>query len=149
MNHKLSSEQPWDEIEQVKRNVSSPSLFSPPDCGWQPVKLPELASNGFPFSPTFILPQHAESTDSSVPTAESTLPFGFHYWQRTAILNRPVIDLTRGYYDPQSQTYTIPLCAGGDTDGGSIDTGYYTEVCGGDGKAPSKEWDVTSDRVTD
>ena len=135
--------------ETLTCSASSRSLFSPPDRGWQPVKLPELASNGFPFSPTFILPQNAKKTTPNSPTAEPILPFGFHYWQRTAILNRPVIDLTRGYYDPQSQTYTIPLCAGGDTDGGSIDTGYYTEICGGDGKAPSKEWDVTSDRVTD
>lgn len=149
MSYKVSDTQPWAETEQVKRSASSPSLFSPPDRGWQPVKLPELASNGLPFSPTFILPQNAKSTGSSVPIAEPTLPFGFHYWQRTAILNRPVIDLTKGHYDPQSQIYTIPLCAGGDTDGGNIDTGYYTEVCGGDGKAPSKEWDVTSDRVTD
>lgn len=81
--------------------------------------------------------------------ASHALPFGFHYWQRHAICNRPVIDLTRGHYDPHTQTYTIPLQAGGDTDGGVIPTGYWTEKCGGDGEKPSKEWDSTDDRVTD
>ena len=58
-----------------------------------------------------------------------------------------VIDLTRGYYDPYTQVYTIPLQAGGDTDGGTISTGYWTEK--GDGTTPTKEWDITDDRVTD
>ncbi len=149
MSHKASDTQPWVETVQVKRSASSPSLFSPPDRGWQPVRLPELASNGFPFSPTFIVPKPAKGTAQSCSTGEPLLPFGFHYRTPTAIFNRPVIDLTKGHYDPHTQTYTIPLCAGGDTDGGTIDTGHYTEICGGNGEAPSKEWDITSDRVTD
>jgi hypothetical protein len=58
------------------------------------------------------------------------------------VLDRPVIDLTKGQYDPYAQTYPLPLCAGGDT-------GHYTETCGGDGVAPSREWDISPDRVTD
>lgn len=149
MDCKGSFEQPWAESETVERSASSPSLLSPPDHGWQPARLPELASNGFPFSPTFILPRPTASSHPGNSIDKPVLPFGFHYCQSTATLNRPVIDVTRGFYDPRSQTYTIPLCAGGDTDGGTIDTGHYTEVCGGDGQAPSKEWDTTSDRVTD
>lgn len=41
--------------------------LSPLEHGWQPTKLPELATNGFPFSPTFIVPK-------SVPCAD-TVPF--------------------------------------------------------------------------
>ncbi|MBV9021343.1 MAG: hypothetical protein JOZ71_11565 [Ktedonobacteraceae bacterium] len=149
MTHEVPSEQEWVENEATSGSAFSPSLFSPPDRGWQLVRLPELASNGFPFSPTFILPKSTKSVNSTVPTAEQILPFGFHYWQRHKILNRPAIDLTKGYYDPHSQTYTIPLRAGGDTDGGTIDTGYWTEKCGGDGEKPSKEWDITEDSVTD
>lgn len=81
------------------------------------------------------------------PPTEISLPFGFHYRRQHAISNRPVIDLTRGYYDPYTQVYTIPLQAGGDTDGGTISTGYWTEK--GDGTTPTKEWDITDDRVTD
>lgn len=33
--------------------------------------------------------------------------------------------------------------------GGTIDTGHYTEICGGDGVGPAKEWDISPDRVTD
>ena len=149
MSHKGSFEQPRAETETAARSAPFPSLFSPPDCGWQPVRLPELASNGLPFSPTFILPRSPQSANPTVPLVDPVLPFGFHYWRPNAVRNRPVIDLTKGWYDPQSQTYTVPLRAGGDTDGGTIDTGYYTEKCGGDGQAPSKEWDVTDDKVTD
>jgi hypothetical protein len=135
--------------DMLTSRAPSSSLFSPPEHEWQPARLPELASNGFPFSPTFILPKPQTMTPQSVSLAEPTVPFGFHYRTPTAVLNRPVIDLTKGSYDPHTQTYTIPLCAGGDTDGGTVDTGHYTEVCGGDGAAPSKEWDTSPDRVTD
>ena len=120
---------------------------SVPVEGWKPYKLPELASNGLPFSPTFILPNGGGSIDSHIPPTEISLPFGFHYRRQHAISNRPVIGLTRGYYDPYTQVYTIPLQAGGDTDGGTISTGYWTEK--GDGTTPTKEWDITDDRVTD
>jgi len=55
--------------------------------------------------------------------------------------------MSKGYYDPHTQVYTIPLQAGGDTDGGTIPTGSWTEK--GDGTEPTKEWDITDDRVTD
>lgn len=58
-----------------------------------------------------------------------------------------MIDVTRGYYDPYTQVFTIPLQAGSDTDGGTIPTGSWTEK--GDGTTPTKEWDITDDRVTD
>jgi hypothetical protein len=118
-----------------------------PVTDWKPYRLPELASNGLPFSPTFILPRGDNSLDATATHTESARPFGFHYWRRHALSNRPVIDLTRGYYDPYTQVYTIPLQAGGDTDGGTIPTGSWTEK--GDGTTPTKEWDITDDRVTD
>jgi hypothetical protein len=132
--------------EHVLGNASASSFF-PPDRGWQPVRLPELASNGFPFSPTFILPKNASTTSLADPSTQPVLPFGFHYWQPGAVRNRPVIDLTKGHYDPHTQTYTIPLQAGGDTDGGVIPTGEWTDRV--DGKNPGKEWDVSEDKVTD
>ncbi len=115
----------------VQFEKPSIKISSVPVEGWKPYKLPELASNGLPFSPTFILPTGASSLASQTPP----------------ISNRPIIDLTRGYYDPYTQVYTIPLQAGGDTDGGTISTGNWTEK--GDGAAPTKEWDITDDRVTD
>jgi len=114
---------------------------------WKPSRLPELASNGLPFSPTFILPDTGNKLDTTATYAGITWPFGFHYWRKHAISNRPVIDLSKGYYDPYTQVYTIPLQAGGDTDGGTIPTGSWTEK--GDGTTPTKEWDITDDRVTD
>ena len=114
MNHDVASTQQQTMSDAVQRNASSLSLLSPPDRGWQPMRLPELASNGFPFSPTFILPKVVQAATPTAPAAEPALPFGFHYWQRNAIRNRPVIDLSKGYYDPHTQTYTIPLQAGGD-----------------------------------
>jgi hypothetical protein len=135
------------ETGQEEGCASSP--FVPYEYGWQPVRLAELASNGFPFSPTFLLPQPQNKPVPSIAALPAALPFGFHYCRPTSVLNRPVIDLTRGQYDPHTQTYTIALCAGGDTDGGTIDTGHYTEICGGDGVGPAKEWDTSPDRVTD
>jgi hypothetical protein len=98
---------------------------------WQPSRLPELASNGLPFSPTFILPGNANKLAATASCAENARPFGFHFWRKHTINNRPIIDVTRGYYDPHTQVYTIPLQAGGDTDGGTIPTGSWTEK--GDG----------------
>jgi len=114
---------------------------------WKPSRLPELASNGLPFSPTFILSGSENKLDSATSCAGSAAPFGFHYWRQHAINNRPVIDLSKGFYDPYTQIYTVPLQAGGDTDGGTIPTGSWTEK--GDGTTPTKEWDITDDRVTD
>ena len=114
---------------------------------WKPSRLPELASNGLPFSPTFILSGSENKLDSATSCAGSAAPFGFHYWRQHAINNRPVIDLSKGFYDSYTQIYTIPLQAGGDTDGGTIPTGSWTEK--GDGTTPTKEWDITDDRVTD
>ncbi len=114
---------------------------------WKPSRLPELASNGLPFSPTFILPSSGKILYATANYSGSARPFGFHYWRQHAIGNRPVIDLTKGYYDPYTQVFIIPLQAGGDTDGGTIPTGSWTEK--GDGTTPTKEWDITDDRVTD
>jgi hypothetical protein len=61
---------------------------------WKPSRLPELASNGLPFSPTFILPGRGNSVDAVVTEAGSARPFGFHYWRQHAINNRPVIDVS-------------------------------------------------------
>jgi hypothetical protein len=104
------------EMKQGEGCASSP--FAPYEHGWLPVRLAELASNGFPFSPTFLLPRLQSEATERVAALQPALPFGFHYCRPTAVLNRPVIDLTRGEYDPHTQTYTIALCAGGDTDGG-------------------------------
>ncbi len=71
----------------------SPGLL----INWKPSRLPELASNGLPFSPTFILPCSEKSLDATANYAGSARPFGFHYWRQHAIDNQPVIDLTRGY----------------------------------------------------
>ena len=114
---------------------------------WKPSRLPELASNGLPFSPTFILPESGNKLDAAASNAGNARPFGFHFWRQHTIGNRPVIDVTKGYYDPHTQVFTIPLQAGGDTDGGTIPTGSWTEK--GDGTTPTKEWDITDDRVTD
>lgn len=92
-------EQPSIEISSLRVN------------GWKPYKLPELASNGLPFSPTFILPTGASSLASQTPPTDISLPFGFHYRRPHAISNRPIIDLTRGYYDPSTQVYTIPYAS--------------------------------------
>jgi hypothetical protein len=82
--------------------------------------------------------------DASEPSA---LPFGFHFRIRKTRPTHPVIDLTRGSYDPQTQLYTVPLRAGGDTEGDEFETGYWTDQ--GDGKNPNKSWDTMSDRESD
>ena len=81
---------------------------SDPFTNWKPYKLPELASSGLPFSPTFILPHGGNTLGATAIHMGSARPFGFHYWRQHAIGNRPVIDLTKGYYDPYTQVYTIP-----------------------------------------
>ena len=85
--------------------MASPGVMA----DWKPSRLPELASNGLPFSPTFILPSSGKSLDATATYAGSARPFGFHYWRQHAIGNRPVIDVTRGYYDPYTQVFTLPL----------------------------------------
>ena len=129
------------------QNPISETPSSDPFTDWKPSRLPELASNGLPFSPTFILPRGGKNLDASATYPGSARPFGFHYWRQHAISNRPVIDVSKGYYDPYTQIFTIPLQAGGDTDGGTIPTGSWTEK--GDGTTPTKEWDITDDWVTD
>ncbi|MBV9690661.1 MAG: hypothetical protein JO202_13245 [Ktedonobacteraceae bacterium] len=94
-----------------------------PIDGWQPYKLPELATNGFPFAPTFIVRKNAPELEMESVQTRTLLPFGFHFRRRPRVTDRPVIDLTKGYYDPQTQRYTIPLRAGGDTEGGTFETG--------------------------
>lgn len=147
MSHEIDVQPGSAAPECVSCSVVTSSVFSPVEHGWKPIRLPELASNGFPFSPTFILPKNANTTASPDPMTPPVFPFGFHYWQQGAVRNRPVIDLTKGHYDPHTQTYTIPLLAGGDTDGGVIPTGDWTDRT--DGKNPGKEWDVSDDKVTD
>ncbi len=131
--------------EQFEKSANETS--SVPVAGWQAYRLPELATNGFPFSPTFILPKSECKHDAQATSTEISRPFGFHFLRKPATANRPVLDLTKGYYDPHTQVYTIPLCAGGDTDGGVVPTGNFTYK--GDGPNPTKEWDVTDDKVTD
>jgi hypothetical protein len=132
-----------ESVQNLPPETQSPELFT----HWKPSRLPELASNGLPFSPTFILPGSEIKLAATASCAESAAPFGFHYLRQHTIGNRPVIDVTRGYYDPYTQVFTIPLQAGGDTDGGTIPTGSWKEK--GDGTTPTKEWDITDDRVTD
>jgi len=45
---------------------------------WKPSRLPELASNGLPFSPTFVLPGSENKLDATASCAGSAAPFGFH-----------------------------------------------------------------------
>lgn len=127
-----------DQFEISAIATYSKKDFSFPVEGWKPYRLPELATNGFPFSPSFILSSsNGDKSDRQPTPTNVSLPFGFHFWRRPATTNRPVIDLTKGYYDPHTQVYTIPLCAGGDTDGGTISTDHWTYK--GDGENPSKE----------
>jgi hypothetical protein len=133
--------------DELFQNSTSETLSPGLLAGWKPSRLPELASNGLPFSPTFILPGSGNIPDPRASKAGNARPFGFHFWRQHTIGNRPVIDMSKGYYDPHTQVYTIPLQAGGDTDGGTIPTGSWTEK--GDGTEPTKEWDITDDRVTD
>ena len=132
-----------ESFQNLPPETQAPELLT----HWKPSRLPELASNGLPFSPTFILPESGNKLEATVFCTISAVPFGFHYCRQHAIGNRPVIDVTKGYYDPYTQVFTIPLQAGGDTDGGTIPTGSWTEK--GDGTTPTKEWDITDDHVTD
>lgn len=51
-----------EQFEELSIEISSV-----PVEGWKPYRLPELASNGLPFSPTFILPNGGGSIDSQIP----------------------------------------------------------------------------------
>lgn len=130
----------------VSRTTSSPSLFAPFAHGWRPSKLPELATHGFPFAPPFLVRSTLPAALAIEP-AEDLLPFGFFFRVRKERATQPVIDLTRGFYDPQTQLYTVPLRAGGDTEGDEFETGYWTDH--GDGKNPNRNWDIMTDRESD
>lgn len=82
-----------ESMQNFTLETLSPELLS----DWKPSRLSELASNGLPFSPTFILPESGNNLAASVSCAGSAAPFGFHFWRQHAIGNRPVIDVTRGY----------------------------------------------------
>ena len=142
MSHSLSSDQLPSSITPVPGAVSPLSIFQPPAHGWLPSKLPELATNGFPFSPTFIVRSTGEHRSSST-SASAVYPFGFHFKTDKTSHNQQVIDLTRGYYDPHTQVYTVPLRAGGETQGEAYITGYWSNL---DGK---KKWDLMNDYTTD
>lgn len=132
--------------ECVDCSVVTSSVFSPVEHGWKPVTLPELATNGFPFAPPFIV--KTQTCSPSCDTGATTrMPFGFHFRTHKASPTHPVIDLTRGFYDPQTQLYTVPLRAGGDTEGDEFETGYWTDQ--GDGNNPNKSWDIMPDRESD
>lgn len=124
--------------------LSFASIFNPPERGWIAAKLPELATSGFPLSPTFIMRQPSPALESAPSTSSAPiLPFGFHYQTPKTGKNQPVIDLSRGYYDPHTQTYTVPMRAGGDT----IDVIWATRFWTGlDGVGI---WDVVTDVSTD
>jgi len=90
------------DLERVPGSDVSSSVFSVLKHGWKPARLPELATNGFPFAPPFIV-----RAPTSVPPQETctvtALPFGFHFRIHKTSPTHPVIDLTRGFYDPQTQ----------------------------------------------
>lgn len=133
-------------FECVSGSGASSSIFSVLERGWKPARLPELATNGFPFAPPFIMraPAGTPPQESNTPT---TLPFGFHFRLRKISSTHPVIDLTHGFYDPHTQLYTASLREGEETEGDEFDTGYWTDQ--GDGKNPNKSWDIMSDRESD
>src|SRR3974390_1050969 len=94
-----------ESMRNLAPETQSPDLYPQ----WKPSRLPELATKGLPFSATFILPGSGNILDARASCAENARPFGFHFWRQHTINNRPVIDLTMGYYDPYTQVYTIPL----------------------------------------
>jgi len=146
MSHETTGEPGELAPERVSCRVVPSSIFSPFEQGWKPARLPELATNGFPFAPPFIVraPVCSAPPDAS---KSSPLPFGFHFRVRKTSATHPVIDLTHGFYDPVTQRYTVPLRAGGDTEGEEFETGYWTDH--GDGKDPNKSWDTMTDRESD
>jgi len=83
--------------DESKQDITSETQSTELLSDWKPSRLPELASNGFPFSPTFILPGNENKLDAATSCAGSAAPFGFHYWRQNAINNRPVIDLSKGF----------------------------------------------------
>jgi hypothetical protein len=146
MSHEIEHQPCSAALECVSGSDVSSSVFSVLEHGWEPARLPELATNGFPFAPPFIVRAPA-GTPPPDACASTVLPFGFHFRIHKTSPTHPVIDLTRGFYDPQTQLYTVPLRAGGDTEGDEFETGYWTDQ--GDGKNPNKSWDTMSDRESD
>jgi len=115
--------------------------------GWQSYKLPELATVGFPFAPTFIV--RANVGQSSIALEDAEFPFGFRFRIRKEASSRPTIDLTKGYYDQHTQLYTIPLRDGGDTAGPTFLTGQWTAKGDGNDEETAYEWDLVDDQETD
>jgi len=116
------------------------NLLLPAD-EWMPYRLPELATNGFPFSPPFIVKKvdrHQEKTPDS-----KDVPFGFVFRKGKDDLERRYIDLSKGYYDPQTQTYNTSFDIPGETEGGTFDSSQWTYD---DSK---REWDKLEDTETD
>jgi hypothetical protein len=111
--------------------------------GWQPCKLPELATNGFPFAPAFIVGKKTSEPERESMQTGTLLPFGFHFRRQPNTTDRPVFDLTKGYYDPQTQRYIIPLRAEEET-GGTFDTGYWTTKDDSE-EGGKREWDTATD----
>jgi hypothetical protein len=118
-----------------------------PVHGWRSEKLPELATNGFPLSPSFIVRDSGCTVEHQPVQTDAAQPFGFHFRQWRDTTGRPVIDLTKGYYDPHTQTYILPLRINGETEGGEYLSGEWTETA--DGDKPIRVWDTMKDRDTD
>src|SRR5579885_851551 len=55
MSHETPGEPGEVAPECVSCRVVPSSIFSPFEQGWKPARLPELATNGFPFAPLFIV----------------------------------------------------------------------------------------------
>jgi hypothetical protein len=146
MSHEIIMEPEEVAPQPALCRSDSSSIFLPFEQGWKPARLPELATNGFPFAPPFIVraPVCSAPPDAGKP---SPLPFGFRFRVSKTSATHPVIDLTHGFYDPVTQLYTVPLRAGGDTEGDEFETGYWTDH--GDGKDPNKSWDTMTDRESD
>ena len=142
MSYSLSSDQSLASNAPFTCIDESSSIFLPPAHGWLPSKLPELATNGFPFTPTFIV-RSTVQPPSSLPSVSATLPFGFLFRVHKESQNQPVIDFTHGYYDPHTQVYTVPMRCGGDTQGGQFQTGFWT------GLDNLRTWDEVTDYETD
>lgn len=140
-----------DQSITLYSQINSPVLENmesvlPPSRGWQPYKLPELATVGFPFSPSFIV--RPCMNQPSVKLEESELPFGFRFRTHKEASERPTIDLTKGYYDPYTQLYTVSQRDGGDTAGPTFKTGYWTEKDGSE-SGGGREWDEVDDQESD
>ena len=64
-----------ESFQNLPPETQAPELLTQ----WKPSRLPELASNGLPFSPTFMLPGSENKLDATVSNAGSARPFGFTF----------------------------------------------------------------------